>query len=264
MTTKVMNGLDLQTQKIINLGDPSLPLDAVNLQTLQNNIRGIASLKDAVRTGSIANIVLTAPGATIDGVAMVVGDRFLAKDQTVSADKGIYVWNGAAVAATRALDADTGTELKPGTMVYVTEGTTNADKLYAIVSDVAIVIGTTAQTWSPFGGGTTYTASNGVLLTGVNFTAVAAPSGGLTVGGTGIGIDTSVVARKFATSIGTGALTVIPVVHNLGTKDVHVTLRENSTDSMVITDWVATDINTATFTFASAPTASQFRAVIVG
>jgi hypothetical protein len=264
MTTKVANGLDLQNQKIVGVGDPNLPLDAVNLQTLQNFIRGIASVKEAVRAGSTANIVLTAPGATVDGVAMVVGDRFLAKDQTVSAEKGLYVWNGAAVAATRALDADTNGELKPGTMVTVTEGTTNADKVFTIISDVTIIIGTTAQTWSQFGGGTTYTASNGVLLTGANFTAVAAPSGGLTVGGTGISIDTTVVARKFAVTIGTGALTSINVAHNLGTLDVEPQLREVATGLYWLPDVTVVDANNITFNFATAPTTGQFRAIVLG
>lgn len=264
MTTKVANGLDLQNQKILNVGDPSLPLDAVNLQTLQNNIRGIASAKEAVRAGSTANITLATPGANIDGVAMAINDRFLAKDQTTSAEKGIYQWNGAAVAATRTLDADTNGELKPGTIVTVTEGTTNADKIFQIISDVAIVIGTTAQTWSQFGGGTVYTASNGVLLTGVNFTAVAAPGGGLTVGGTGIGIDTTVITRKFATNIGTGALTAINVAHNLGTLDVEVALREIATGLHWLPDVTVVDANNVTFNFATAPTSNQFRAIVQG
>ena len=43
---------------------------------------------------------------------MVAADRFLAKNQTAPAENGIYIWNGAAVAATRALDANTAAELE--------------------------------------------------------------------------------------------------------------------------------------------------------
>lgn len=111
MAQKFGNGIDLLQQKIVNVGDPASLLDAVNLQTLQNYLRGLAAMKEPVRAASTANITIATPGATIDGVAMAVNDRFLAKDQTTSQEKGIYVWNGAAVPATRAVDADTNGEL---------------------------------------------------------------------------------------------------------------------------------------------------------
>ena len=58
--------------------------------------------KDDVRVAAPANVNLAAPGASIDGVAMNVGERFLAPNQTDPTQGGWYVWNGAAVAATRA------------------------------------------------------------------------------------------------------------------------------------------------------------------
>jgi hypothetical protein len=258
-----LNGIGANNQRIQQVGDPAAATDAANRQYVDNLVRGLV-IKDAVRAASTATINLAAPGATIDGVAMAVNDRFLAKDQTTGLEKGLYVWNGAAVAATRSLDADTGTELRPGTAVFVTEGTVNADKLFVISSDAAITIGTTAMTWTVFGGGTTYTGSNGVLLTGANFTGVVAPAGGLTVGASGFAIDTSVVSRKLSGSMGNGALTVIAVTHSLGTKDVSVTMREVATDAGMDTDWVATDVNTVTFTFPTPPTASQYRWTIQG
>jgi hypothetical protein len=82
-----------------------------------------------------------------------------------------------------------------------------------LTSDTAVVIGTTSQTWGVLGGGNIYTGSNGILLTGANFTAVADPvaGGGIAVTSAGIKVDTAVVARKFSTNIGNGALTSIPV-----------------------------------------------------
>ncbi len=260
---KHLNGIDLNSQRATNAADPSAATDLTTKQYVDNMVRGI-QWKAPVRAASTANINLAAPGATIDGVTMAVNDRFLAKDQTTSAEKGIYTWLGAAVAATRTVDADTSGELAPGTAVTVTEGTANGDKVFQIISDVTIVIGTTAQTWGQLGGGTTYTASNGVLLTGSNFTGVVAPSGGLTVGASGFAIDTSVVVRKVAANLGNGALTSIPMTHSLGTKDVTVEVREVSSDAVVIVDWVATDTNTVTFSFPSAPTTNQYRAVVHG
>ena len=154
MSRKVLTGIDNNNQRGINFADPAAATDAANRQYVDNLVRGLV-IKDAVRAASTATINLAAPGATIDGVAMAANDRFLAKDQATGAEKGLYIWNGAAAAATRTLDADTGTELRPGTTVFVTEGTVNGDKQFVITSDTAITIGTTAHTWALFGGGTT-------------------------------------------------------------------------------------------------------------
>lgn len=102
-----------------------------------------------VRAASTVAINLAAPGANIDGVAMVAGDQFLEKDNGTGASRGIYVWNGAAVPATRAPEADAGTELKPGILIEVTEGATNADTLWTLSTDGAVTVGVTALTFSP-------------------------------------------------------------------------------------------------------------------
>lgn len=107
-----------------------------------------------VRVASTAAINLAAPGANIDGVAMVAGDRFLEKDNATAANRGIYVWNGAAVAATRATDADSGTELKSGSTIAVSEGTANADTIYMLTTDGAITIGVTGLAFALIAGGT--------------------------------------------------------------------------------------------------------------
>lgn len=262
---KVSNGLDLQSQKIQNLADPSTATDAATKQYVDNVARGLY-WKDPVRAATTANGTLAtafAAGQVIDGVTLATGNRILLKNQTAGAENGIYVV-AASGAPSRALDADGGTELNPGTAVTVAEGTVNGDKVYMLTSDAAVTIGTTSQTWSVLGGGTTYTGSNGILLTGSNFTAVAAPSGGLTVGASGIGIDTAVVARKFSANIGNGALTSIAVTHNLGTLDVEVSVQEVASKAGILCDWVATDTNTVTLTFAVAPASNAFRVTVVG
>lgn len=101
-----------------------------------------------VRAASTANIDLAAPGANVDGVAMVAGELFLPKDQTTGSQNGIYIWNGAAVPATRPTDADSVTELKSGSIISVREGTLNADTLWTLSTDGTIVIGTTALTFA--------------------------------------------------------------------------------------------------------------------
>jgi len=261
-----MNGLDLQAQKIINLADPSAATDAVTKQYADNLLLGGTKWKNPVRIATTTTGLLSsafANGQTIDGVILATGDRILIKNQTTGSENGIYTVS-ATGAPTRSSDADSTGELTPGTTVYVTEGTTNGDKAFSITSDAAITIGTTAITWGQVGGGQTYTASNGVVLNSNNFAGVVTPSGGVLVGISGFSIDTSIVARKFSANVGNGSSTSISITHNLGTQDIVVSIREIATNSGVLTDWVATDTNTVTLTFATAPASSAFRVTVVG
>ena len=121
-----------------------------NLTQLRDAIRNIAKggdYKDSVRVASTVAINLAAPGATIDGVAMVAGDRFLEKNHATLALRGIYIWNGAAVAATRASDADTGAELNSGAIIPVESGTVNGDSNWQLTTDGTVTIGTTGLTF---------------------------------------------------------------------------------------------------------------------
>ena len=264
MSKKAPSGLDLLGNQIKNVADGSSPSDAVNLLQVQNLLRGLA-FKEPVRAATTANISLTAPGATIDGVTMNVGEAFLAKDQTTSADKGIYIWNGASTAATRRNDADTGTELRAGVSVTVTEGTANGDKVFMIISDGAVTVGTTAQTWGQLGGGgQSYTGGNGISIAGTVISGVVKASGGLILDANGFYIDTTTVTRKAAGNMGNGSLTSIPVTHNLGTTDVQVQVRLVSTGEEVIVEWIPTDANTVTFSFPTAPSSGAYRWSIQG
>lgn len=263
---KVMNGLDLQSQKIANLADPSLSSDAANKQYVDNVARGLlwkAPVRAATTTaGALASAF--ANGQSVDGVILATGDRVLLKDQAAAAENGIYTVN-ASGAPTRAADADANGELAPGTAVSVTAGTVNADKVFMIISDAAIAVGTTAQTWGPLGGGgASYTAGNGIAIGGSAISAVAAASGGIQVVGAGIQLDASIAARKFSSAIGNGLATAISVAHGLGTKDVHVSVRTVADDSHVIADVVSLDTNTVTIGFATAPATNAYRVTVIG
>ncbi|WP_251010086.1 phage tail protein [Pseudomonas fluorescens] len=97
--------------------------------------------KQSVRVATTANIVLSGAQA-IDGVAVVAGNRVLVKSQTLAKDNGIYVAaNGAWV---RAKDADANAEVTSGLIVSVEEGATLANTIWQLVTDGAIVLGTTA------------------------------------------------------------------------------------------------------------------------
>lgn len=259
---KVMNGLDLQSQRITGLADPSANTDGANKQYVDNVARGLM-WKSPVRAASTTNVNTASPGATLDGVTLAVNDRILLKDQTTPAQNGIWVWTAPAAALTRAADADASGELAPGAALSVTEGATNADKAFMLISDAAITIGTTSQTWGALSGsGASYTAGNGISIAGNVIAALAAASGGVQVAAGGIQLDGSIAVRKFSASVGNGVATSIAVAHGLATQDVTVAVRELASQSGVIADWVATDANTVTLTFATAPATNAYRVTI--
>jgi len=144
-TVPFTGNVDAGNQKVINVQTPSNGNDAVNKTYVDTQIGNLSSLYKYrnARTASVSNINLAAPGATINGVTMVVDDRFLAKDQTAPAENGIYLWKGAAVAAVRASDADQWAEL-PGSLVSVNEGTVNPDTKWFCTSNDGGTLGTTA------------------------------------------------------------------------------------------------------------------------
>lgn len=219
----------LNGQKITGLGLGTLPSDAViksQMDTAIANARaGIAGIKDPVRVASQVNVNLAAPGATVDGVAMAVGNRFLAPAQTTTSQRGLYVWNGAAVAATRSADADEIGEVTDGTMVAVAEGTDQNKQYMQTTADPGTVPGSWTQAWQVFTtGSTTYTAGVGITLTGSVFSLTAPVT--VALGGTGA---TTVVAARAALGVpgkfAANAPALTPgvyaaVTHGLGTDDL--------------------------------------------
>lgn len=264
MTTKVMNGLHLGMQRLQAVADPSTGTDGANKQYVDSVAAG-RDWKESVRVASTANVTLSAPGATLNGVTMAVNDRVLLKNQTTGSENGIWVWNGAAVPMTRATDAASGTVLTPGATVAVTEGTVDADTRWTLTTDGAITVGTTAQVWSKdaVGGGGTYVAGNGLTESPAGTFNVGSGTG-ITVAADSISIDATVVARKYSITVGNGALTTIPVTHNLGTRAVLVQVYDSTTYEEVLVDNVRTDANTVNLIFAVAPASGAFTVVVIG
>jgi len=250
--------------KVTNLATPVAQTDAATKAYVDATAQGL-DFKQSCAACSSTNITVSGPGATIDGYTAANGDRILLIGQTTASENGIWIFNGSAAALTRAPDANSSTNLTAGALTFVTGGTANVDKSFVLTTTGTITVGTTAQTWTQFGGGTTYTAGNGLSLTGAQFSVLPAPSGGLTVSGAGVAIDTTVVARKIAFNVGDGTSTAITLTHNLGTNDVNVTCYRNSTPwDDVIVDISRPSINTVTLTFATAPAANAFRALVTG
>lgn len=175
--------VSLNSRKITNLADPVSAQDAAT-KAYVDAIRQGLEVKDAVRVATTANITLSGT-QTIDGVAVVAGDRVLVKDQTTGSANGIYVV--AAGAWTRATDFDASAETLPGSFMFVEEGTTNADSGWVLQTNAPITLGTTSLSFAQFSGAGQITAGAGLTKTGNTLDvgagtgiAVAADSVGLT------------------------------------------------------------------------------------
>ncbi len=260
MPRLIGNGINLDGSKITKLADGSAPTDGVNLGQVQALVNGL-SWKQPVRAASTAVVTVASPGASIDGVTLVNGDRVLLKNQSNAAENGIYVWTGSASPLTRATDADTGSELVSAA-VFVREGT-QADRQYVQQTDGSITVGSTPTTWAQFGGGITYTGDGkGVTVTGTTITLV--PGVGLVNTVSGLAVDTNVITRKYAANIGDGTSTTVTVTHGLGTTDITYSLSFTATGEFFEADVFKTNANTLTVTTANALAAGAARIVVVG
>ena len=122
--------------------------------------------KDSVRVASTGNVTISGPGTAIDGVTLSSGDRVLLKDQSTASQNGIYVFNGAASAMTRATDADADAEVTSGMFVFVEAGTVNADNGFVLTTDGTITVGSTSLAFAQFSGAGQITAGDALTKTG--------------------------------------------------------------------------------------------------
>jgi hypothetical protein len=157
--------------------DPVSALELATKQYVDAVAQGLDPKASCV-AATTANITLSGT-QTIDGIALIAGDRCLVKDQTLSQNNGIYLV--AAGAWTRATDMDTWAEV-PGAFTFIEQGTTLADTGWVCTSNAGGTLGTTPITWVQFAGVGSYTAGTGLTLTGTTFsitnTAVTAAAYG--------------------------------------------------------------------------------------
>jgi len=141
-------------------GAPSSDLHAATKAYVDNVSSGI-NFHQPVRVATTGNITLSGT-QTIDGVAVVAGDRVLVKDQTNQTQNGIYVV--ASGSWTRATDADNtpSGELAGGDFSLVLEGTVNSGYGYVCSNTSAITIGTTNVTYAAFNAAKAVTAGSGL------------------------------------------------------------------------------------------------------
>ena len=172
-------------------GDPGSALGAATKQYVDNLFAsgGIPPFA-AVRLATTANITLSGT-PTIDGVATVAGNRVLVKNQTTASANGIYVV--AAGAWTRATDADASAEFAPARQVFVQLGTTGANTGWAVGNSSPPTLGVDPITFTQVSGAASYSAGNGLSLTGNTF-SVTGTAGRIAVSGAGVDLASGIVA----------------------------------------------------------------------
>lgn len=261
MSIDVQSTLDFgNARKIVNLPDGVNPQDAATVAQLNAAVEGLA-WKDSVRVSTQGNLNLAAPGATIDGITMASGDRFLARSQTTGSENGIYIWNGAATPATRSLDASTFNELEQAVLT-VEEGT-NAGASYR-QTVVNGTIGSTTNTWTSFGtaSGAASETSSGIAELATQAETDAGTDDLRIV--TPLKLATSPWAkRQFTANIGDGSATSYAVTHNLNTNNVSIEVIRNSGNrDTVIVECRRTSVNQATIVFDTAPASNAYTVLI--
>ena len=263
MARKFFTDIDLQNvSKVVNAPSPSSSGDLVPKSYVDSLVEGLA-WKDSCRVATQANLNLSSPGATIDGITMASSDRVLVKAQSTASENGIYIWNGAAVAMTRSLDASTFDELEQA-VTTVEEGTSAATTYRQ--DQVNGTLGSSTVSWQTFG-----TAAPAASESTAGIAEIA------TQAETDAGTDDARIVtpsklanwsgrlRKVGSNVGDGSATSYTVTHNLNTRDVIVRVFPNSGNyDDVEVDVQRTGVNTVAVVFATAPASNAYRVVVVG
>lgn len=213
--------VNLGAQRITNLADPTSAQDGATKNYVDSVASGL-DVKNSVRAASTANLTLTynaTSGAsgrgqitgapkTLDGINLTAGDRILLKDQTAGAQNGIWtvttVGTGANGVWDRATDFDRDAEVTSGAFTFVEEGTQAATGWVLTTLNPITVGGSTgtALTFAQFNASASYTAGNGLTLTGSAFSAVGTANR-ISVSGSGVDIASTYVGQTSITTLGT-------------------------------------------------------------
>jgi len=219
--------------KITGLATPTTGTDAANKSYVDGVAQGLNTKLSVLAATTPAGGNNSLSGSqTIDGVAVVAGNRVLVKNQTTTSQNGIYVVSAGTWA--RSTDQQTPTQ---GDYTFVEQGTLNGAQGW--------ILATSSTTWTQFSAAGEYTAGTGISISS-NTISVA-----------------STTPQKFSQTLSTSA-TSYTITHNLGTLDVLVQVYTVSDGSEVIVDNLRATTNTVTLNFSVAPTASAYRVVIIG
>jgi hypothetical protein len=222
---------------------PSSSTDIANKLYVDTIAQGLDA-KASCRVATTDNITLSGT-QTIDGISVVAGNRVLVKNQTLSQHNGIYICD--ASTWTRATDANTWDSLV-SLFAFVERGTVNADSGYVCTVDEGGTLGTTAVTFVQFSSAGSFSAGNGLTLTGSQFsltTPVSFENGGTNSTSAPQSVARSMGFTSTVTAAGTTILTNTSTSYQLFTGTTTQTVRLPVTSTLE-TGWVFHIINNST------------------
>jgi hypothetical protein len=236
--------------------DPANPLEAATKQYVDSVAEGLHIHASSV-AATTANLTATysngtaGVGATltnngtqaalvIDGVTLTTSQRVLVKNQTAQLQNGIYVVTNTGSASsnwilTRATDFDSSSECDGGDFTFVTSGTVY-DNTGWVQTATGVVIGTDPIIWEQFSGAGTYSAGNGLTLTGTSFSI-----------NTGVTVDIN-TAQTLTNKTLTSPVITNPTVSGLYLSDNNIVVEgTNDVNETTLTFTDPTQDNTITF-----------------
>lgn len=163
---------------------------------------GMSAIKVPCAAATTAAITLSAE-QTVDGVALVDGDRCLVKDQASSIDNGIYAVSTGTW--TRTDDCDGSRDLVKNTLVFVGGGTANSGFWYCS-SDDPIVVGTDDIDWAMASSVLAVISAWAQTLVDDTTAAQARGTLGSTTVGDALFITASVAAARTTLGLGSAAI----------------------------------------------------------
>lgn len=263
MAQKVLQTLDFNsTSKIINLPTPTETTDAATKGYVDSAVEGI-NWKTSARVATQSNLNISTPGATIDGITIVSGNRILVKAQTSLLENGIYLYDTSSTPLVRSSDANTFSELEQA-VISVEEGT-NANSTYR-QTEINGVLDTNDIVWTLFG---TSAPSASESTAGIAEIATQSETDSGTDNSrfiTPLKLSTwSGRIRKYSGLIGDGSATSFTLNHNFNTREVQCSVFYNSGNyDEILVEVQRPTLNTITIVFSSAPTSNQFQVVVLG
>lgn len=261
MAKLVLSDLDFNSvSKINNLPDATLDQQPATFKQLNAAVEGLQDKGVAV-VATQANINLASPGATVDGISMAVNDVFLVRSNSTGSENGLYIWNGAAVAATRSPKMSVSSEfnnavimIAGGTSAGVTYRQTALNPTIGSTSIAFVTFGTSVSAASETTAGIAELATQAETDAGTDDLRIVTP----------LKLKTSsLLIKKFSSTFGDGSATQYDITHNLNSADCHVAVYVISTGEEVLCDMKRNSVNVVRLNFAAAPATNTLRCVVL-
>lgn len=119
----------------------------VSLQDQIDALETILGYKNPARVATTVNVNLAAAPNTLDGISLAANDRILVHKQNDATQNGIYyvstLGTGANGVWVRTTDADSSTNLLPGSEIFVVEGNIYNSAKFWLVTAGPYILGTT-------------------------------------------------------------------------------------------------------------------------